>query len=190
MRAVLRALAGRWRILLAAGLVLVVAAGAVGYKLTRRPGDVSNPNVEFDNPTPDPTATPTPTSTPAKGSKPKKTPDTFRWAMYGYTTDHKRSFQPPGGLGGPFKRIWYRPAGALLEFPPAIADGKLRQLADDGELVALNKLNGRLLWRKDLGALSASTPAVAGNRVFATILETRKGVNRGRIVALGLKKGN
>jgi outer membrane protein assembly factor BamB len=189
MRRVLRALAGRWRILLAAGLVLVVAAGAVGYKLTRRPGDVSNPNVEFDNPTPDPTATPTPT--PAKGKKkPKKAPDTFRWAMYGYTPDHKRSFQPPGGLGGPFKRIWYRPASALLEFPPAIADGKLLQLADDGQIVALNKLNGRLLWRKDLGALSASTPAVAGNRVFATILETRKGVNRGRIVALGLKKGN
>jgi outer membrane protein assembly factor BamB len=190
MRRVLRALAGRWRILLAAGLVLVVAAGAVGYKLTRRPGDVSNPNVEFDDPTPDPTATPTPTPTPAKGAKPKKAPDTFRWAMYGYTPDHKRTFQPPGGLGGPFKRIWYRPASALLEFPPAIADGKLLQLADDGQLVALNKRNGRLIWRKDLGALSASTPAVAGNRVFVTILETRKGLNRGRIVALGLKKGN
>ena len=37
-----------------------------------------------------------------------------------------------------------------------------------------------LIWRKDLGALSASTPAVAGNRVFVTILETRKGRNRGR----------
>jgi outer membrane protein assembly factor BamB len=189
MRRVLRALAGRWRILLAAGLVLVVAAGAVGYKLTRRPGDVSNPSVEFDDPTPDPTATPTPTQTPGK-KKLKKAPDTFRWAMYGYTTDHKRSFQPPGGLAGPFKRIWYRPASALLEFPPSIADGKLLQLADDGQLVALNKSNGRLLWRKDLGALSASTPAIAGNRVYVTILETRKGVSRGRIVALGLKKGN
>ncbi len=192
MRSVLRALAGRWRILLAAGLVLVVAAGAVGYKLTRRPGDVSNPNVEFDNPTPDPTATPTPTPTPTPGKKkqPKPVADTFRWPLYGYTTDHKRSFQPPGGLNGPFRRIWYRPASALLEFPPAIADGKLLQLADDGQLVALNKANGRLLWRKDLGALSASTPAVAGNRVFVTVLETRKGLNRGRIVALGLKKGN
>jgi outer membrane protein assembly factor BamB len=189
MRSVLRALAGRWRILLAAGLVLIVAAGAVGYKLTRRPGDVSNPNVEFDNPTPDPTATPTPTPTPGK-KKPKKVADTFRWPMYGYTPDHKRSFQPPGGVNGPFQRVWYRPASALLEFPPAIADGKLLQLADDGQLVALNKLNGRLLWRKDLGALSASTPAIAGNRVFVTILETRKGLNRGRVVALGLKKGN
>jgi outer membrane protein assembly factor BamB len=186
----LRALAGRWRILLAAGLVLVVAAGAVGYKLTRRPGDVSNPNVEFDNPTPDPTATPTPTPTAQAKQKPKRVADTFRWPMYGYGPDHKRTFQPPGGLSGPFKRIWYRPAGALLEFPPSIADGRLIQLADDGRLVALNKLNGRLQWRKDLGALSASTPAVAGNRVFVTILETRKGVNRGRVVALGLKKGN
>jgi outer membrane protein assembly factor BamB len=189
MRSMLRALAGRWRILLAAGLVLVVAAGVVGYKLTRRPGDVSNPNVEFDNPTPDPTATPT--ATPGKAKvKAKKVADTFRWPMYGYTPDHRRTFQPPGGLGGPYKRIWYRPASALLEFPPAIADGRLIQLADNGRIVALNKRNGRLLWRRDLGALSASTPAVAGNRVFATILETRKGVNRGRIVALGLKKGN
>src|SRR5881227_3619827 len=110
MKRVLRALAARWRVLLAAGLVLVVAAAAVGYKLTRRPGDVSNPNVEFDDPTPDPTATPT--ATPTQRAKPKKVPDTFRWAMYGYTPDHKRTFQPPGGLAGPFKRIWYRPASA------------------------------------------------------------------------------
>jgi outer membrane protein assembly factor BamB len=174
----------RWLVLLSAALVVVVAGAAVAYNLTRRPGDVSHPDVEFDNPTPDPTATPTPTP---QGHK--RVADTFRWPMYGFTPDHKRTFQPPGGLNGPFRRLWYRPATALLEFPPVIADGKLIQLADDARIIALNKRTGRAVWRRRLGALSASTPAVAGDSVFATILEARKGVNRGRIVAMRLKDG-
>ncbi len=177
----------RWLVLLSAALVLVVAAGAVAYKLTRPPGDVSHPGVEFDNPTP--TATPTPTPTPKKRKRHQKVADTFRWPMYGYTPDHKRTFQPSGGLDAPFRRIWYRPASALLEFPPIIVDGMLIQLADNGRIVAIDKKTGRAKWRRDLGDLSASTPAVAGDTVFASILEQRRGTGRGRIVALNLKTG-
>ena len=184
MRLMPRGRGRRWLVLLSAALVLVVAGAAVAYKLTRRPGDVSNPDVEFDNPTPLPTPSPTPTP---HGRK--KPVDTFRWPIYGYTPDHKRTFQPPGGLNGPFHRVWYRPAGALLEFPPVIADGMLVQLADNGRIVALNKATGRVKWRRRLGYLSASTPAVAGDRVFASVLEQHKGTRRGRIVALRLKTG-
>src|SRR3954471_1068855 len=145
---------GRRRlILLTAAFVVVVAGAAVAYKLTRPPGDVSHPDVEFDNPAPTATATPTPTPTPKRH---QKVADTFRWPMYGFTPDHKRTFQPPGGLNGPFRRPWYRPATALLELPPVIADGKLSQLADDGRIIALNKRTGRAVWRRRLGALSAS----------------------------------
>jgi outer membrane protein assembly factor BamB len=176
----------RWLVLVSAALVLVVAGAAVAYKLTRRPGDVSHPDVEFDNPTPTATASPTPA--PTRGRH-KQVVDTFRWPMYGYSADHKRTFQPSGGLNGPFRRIWYRPASALLEFPPVIANGMLIQLADDGRIVALNKANGRAKWRRRLGDLSASTPAVAGNSVFASVLEYHKGSGRGRVVAMSLKTG-
>jgi outer membrane protein assembly factor BamB len=115
--------------------------------------------------------------------------DDFVWPIYGYTPDHTRTFQPSGGLNGPFKRVWYRRASGLLEFPPVIADGMLIQLADNGRIVALNKDNARLRWRRQLGSLSASTPAVAGGRVFASILEQHTGTGHGRIVGLRLKDG-
>ena len=176
----------RWRgrrllILLTAAFVVVVAGAAVAYKLTRPPGDVSHPDVQFIEPTPDPTASPTPTP---KGKKPV---DDFRWPNYGYTADHRRAFTPPQPLEGPFRRVWYRPATALLEFPPSIADGMLIQLADDARIIALNKATGRARWRRRLGSLSASTPAIAGDMVYATILEDQRGSGRGRIVAMKLE---
>src|SRR4051794_30686075 len=177
----------RWRgrrrlILLTAALVVAVAGAAVAYKITRRPGDVSHPDVQFIAPTPDPTATATP------GGK-KKRVDDFRWPNYGYTADHRRAFTPPQPLEGPFRRVWYRPATALLEFPPSIAGGMLIQLADDARIIALNKATGRARWRRRLGSLSASTPAIAGDMVYATVLEGRRGSGRGRLVAMRLKTG-
>jgi outer membrane protein assembly factor BamB len=174
---------GRRRlILLTAAFVVVIAGAAVAYKLTRPPGDVSHPGVQFIDPTPEATATPTP------GGK-KRRADDFRWPMYGYSPDHRRAYTPPQPLEGPFKRIWYRPATALLEFPPVVADGKLIQLADDGRIIALNKATGKAIWRRRIGSLSASTPAVAGDMVYATVLEDRKGSGRGRMVAMRLKTG-
>src|SRR3954452_1646550 len=175
---------GRRRlILLTAAFVVVLAGAAVAYKLTRPPGDVSHPDVQFIDPTPTATATPTP------AGKRKRPVDDFRWPLYGYTPDHRRAYTPPKPLEGPFKRTWYRPATALLEFPPSIADGMLIQLADDARIIALNKDTGKAKWRRRLGSLSASTPAVAGDMVYATVLEDRKGSGRGRMVAMRLKTG-
>ena len=171
----------RWLLALTAALVVLVAGAAVAYKLTRPPGDVSNPDVPFVD------STPTPTETPSSPGGKRK--DDFQWPNYGYTLDHRRAYTPPQPIGPPFRRVWYRPAGALLEFPPVIADGMLIQLADNARIVALNKDNGHVRWRRELGSLSASTPAVAGDMVYATILETRRGSGRGRVVAMKLKTG-
>src|SRR3954447_3253078 len=174
---------GRRRlILLTAAFVVVLAGAAVAYKLTRPPGDVSHPDVQFIDPTPEPAATATP------GGK-KRPVDDFRWPMYGYSADHRRAYTPPQPLEAPFKRVWYRPATALLEFPPVVANGMLIQLADDARIIALNKANGRARWRRRIGSLSASTPAVAGDMVYATVLEHHKGTGRGRIVGMRLKTG-
>src|SRR5262245_59970128 len=97
---------GRRRlILLTAAFVVLVAGAAVAYKLTRPPGDVSNPDVPFVDSTPTPTATPTP-----KGSKNKKQAvDDFQWPNYCYTADHRRAYTPPAPIEPPFRRVWYRP---------------------------------------------------------------------------------
>src|SRR4051794_15574582 len=172
----------RWLLLLTAALVVLVAGAAVAYKLTRPPGDVSNPDVPFVDSTPTPTATPSP-----KGGKQRK--DDFRWPNYGYTLDHRRAYAPPQPIEPPFRRVWYRPAPALLEFPPVIADGMLIQLADNARIIALDKNTGHLRWRRQIGSLSASTPAVAGDMVYASVLVGRRGSGQGRIVAMRLKTG-
>jgi outer membrane protein assembly factor BamB len=173
----------RWLLLLTAALVVLVAGAAVAYKLTRPPGDVSNPDVPFVDSTPTPTATPTP-----KGKK-RKGRDDFQWPNYGYTPDHRRAYTPPQPIEPPFRRVWYRPAPALLEFPPVIAGGMLIQLADNARVIALNKNTGHLRWRRQIGSLSASTPAVAGDMVYASVLVGKRGSGQGRIVAMKLKTG-
>ena len=56
--------------------------------------------------------------------------------------------------------MWKRKAPALLEFPPVMSNGSLFQLADNGQLASLRKKNGKLRWKKKLGRLAASSPAL------------------------------
>ena len=174
----------RWlRVALPAAVVVLVATGVAAYVVTRPPGDISNPDVGFVDPTPTPKAPKT------KGKALKRGPDPFTWPVYGFTADHRRVFDAPRRLRGPWRRKWRRRAPALLEFPPVIARGLILQLADNGELRAMDKDSGETRWKRNLGRLSASTPAIDGGRVFATILATSSGSSRGRIVALRLRDG-
>ena len=91
------------------------------------------------------------------------------WPMYGFTANHARAFPAGAALRPPFHVVWAHKGRVLLEFPPALYGNSIFQLADDGVLLALDKDTGRPLWSRDLGALSASSPAVADNTVFATI---------------------
>jgi outer membrane protein assembly factor BamB len=63
------------------------------------------------------------------------------------------------------------------------------QLGDDGFLTAFNKRTGRVFWSRRLGKLAASSPAVVGNTVYATVLE-RKGHGGGRVFALSADRGS
>ncbi len=161
---------------------VLAAGGLAAYLLLKPPGDVYNPDVGFEDAAPTPAAPSNPT--PERGGK-----DTFLWPMYGFTHDHRRFYAPPKPLRGPFRAMWKRKASALLEFPPVIVRGRLIQLADDGVLRALAKTTGRTLWQRKLGRLAASTPAVSGDTLYVTLLETAGSRKRGRIVALRVKTG-
>ena len=172
-------LPGRRRRIIAAVVALaVLGAGAlIAYQTVKRPGDISNPDVEFVDPTP--TSEPEPDGRPAR----------FQWPMYGFTKDHRRVYEPRRRLPTRWRPLWKRRASALLEFPPVIKGDLIVQLADDGWLVARSKTTGRRRWRRKLGHLAASTPAVAGNTLYVTILEIARDARVGRIAAVRLRDG-
>ena len=150
-------------------LLLAAVLGVYLYE-RHRTGSIYHPHARFlSEPTP---------RLPARG------PARFAWPFYGYTKDHTRFFPAPSSLHPPFKRLWVRNGGALLEFPPVIYGDHIFQLADNGVLNAINKHTGHTFWSRRLGVLSASSPAVLGNAVYVTILSRGHGINKGLVVAL------
>ena len=175
-------------VLIAAAAVTVllgVGGAAAAYLAFLQPEEKARtPQTRLDLPDPPEAAGPKPKAKP----KPKPKPDTFKWRHYGYSTDHRRWFKSPKSFRGPFAKVWQRKAPALLEFPPVMSNGALFQLADNGQLKSLRKTDGRTLWKKKLGRLAASSPALGDNPIFVTLLDSGPG-GRGRIVALRQRKG-
>jgi outer membrane protein assembly factor BamB len=168
----------RARLQLAAGsLVVLVALGLAGYFYERhRTGSVyPHPNAAFL-----PQAT---------ERQPNTRRDAFSWPIYGYSKDHLRYFAAPPRLGPPFRTRWARSQSSLLEFPPVLYGERIFQLADDAVLAAIDKRNGHFYWVRKLGTLSASTPAVTANTVYATLLARQEGMEAGRVVALNTANG-
>ena len=71
--------------------------------------------------------------------------------------------------------VWKRKAPALLEFPPVMASESIFQLADNGQLASLRKKTGKVRWKRKLGRLAASAPALGGGRVYVTLLDGGRG---------------
>jgi outer membrane protein assembly factor BamB len=163
---------------LGGGLALaVVALGLAGYLYERhRTGSVfPHPHAPF--------------LAQATERPPTRGPEAFSWPNYGYSKDHLRYFAAPSSLGPPLRTLWSRSEGALLEFPPVIYGERIFQLADDGVLAAIDKRTGNFDWARDLGVLSASTPAVNSTSIFVTLLSRQSGVEGGRAVALNAATG-
>jgi outer membrane protein assembly factor BamB len=163
----------RW---FALGALVIVAALVVAGLIYahNRTGSIYHPHARFV-----PQANP---------SLPKRGPERFAWPLYGYTKNHTRYFPAPAALRPPFKRVWERGGTSLREFPPVLSANRIFQLTDDGVLSAVDKYTGKILWSKQLGSLSAASPAVVGSTVYATIL-TRGGSDGGRVAALNVSNG-
>lgn len=168
----------RVRIGMAVALVIVVGAGLGIYFYERhRTGSIYHPDARF-----------VPEKNSSKTPKPPKEA-TFVWPFYGYTPDHHRYLAAPASVKPPFRRVWESKETALLEFPPVMSHERIFQLADDGILSAIDRKTGRRIWSRQLGALSASTPAIVGDTVYTTILARPSDGEGGRIVALNAATG-
>jgi outer membrane protein assembly factor BamB len=165
----------RARAIVAAAVLLAAGLALAGYLYERhRTGSIYHPHARF---VPEPTP-----------KLPAREVDDFAWPFYGYTPDHTRFFPAPASLHPPFKRLWVNNAHTLLEFPPVLSGDHIFQLGDDGVLRAIDKVTGHTFWQRSLGRLSASSPAVVGQVVYASVL-ARDGGEGGRVFALNYATG-
>ncbi|MBA3347454.1 MAG: PQQ-binding-like beta-propeller repeat protein [Actinobacteria bacterium] len=158
--------------LLLALLALVVLAAAAGgaYVVSKREaaadvrGSSTEEFVATDEPEPEPE--PPPPTTTAKGETPKG--PGIVWPTYGYSPERTRV--GPSTLKPPFRKIWTFGARNLLEFPPAIAFGRLYFSNNSGVVFAVNAKTGKRAWKFDSGRCVAASPAVSGHTVFQAFL--------------------
>lgn len=166
-------------LLVALAALLLLAGGAFAFVIANKPGDVSNPDVEF--------TAPQTTATTAPAPKPKV--DDTLWPTYGRNEGRTRDFsEAPRYLRPPFRRGWTYRGPVLIEFPPAIEGSTLYLLDDDAMLRAIQKTSGRILWRQQVGRLAAASPAVGDGRVYAVALRGI-GSETGRIAAYEARSG-
>ncbi len=148
------------RLLLAVTLLSVAATCVVAaIALLKRPDDISNPNAAFkvgklEN---------DPTQKPGKDSS-------VNWPRFGY--DQARTkFLGVQTVRPPFTKVWKYDQDELIEFPPIIVDDRMYMIDNDAVFVTLDKQTGKVIWKKQLGALNASSPAYWKGMLLAVTLD-------------------
>jgi outer membrane protein assembly factor BamB len=153
-------------VLLALGLL--VGGALVAYEQLKRPGDVHNEEaIERFKPQKPP---------------PPKEAKTVNWPVYGFNAARTR-YLPVKGVKPPFRKLWRFTDRPLLEFPPIYVGGKLYFVNNNGYAHALEADTGKILWKRRIGRLNASSPAFYKNRLYIVNLEP------GHIVKLDAKTG-
>ncbi len=132
----------------AVALVLLVGGGVLAYELLKRPADIHNEAAAFQ---------------PQKPKLQKR--KTVNWPLYGYDRARTR-YLPAKGVRPPFHEVWRYTDGPLLEFPPAIAGGKLYFVNNSGFAIALDADTGKQLWKRRIGRLNASSPTYYKHRLY------------------------
>ncbi|HEX6663431.1 MAG TPA: PQQ-binding-like beta-propeller repeat protein [Gaiellaceae bacterium] len=170
------------RAVLVLALVVVLAVGAVGAFVLYRKHQSRNvrgsSSVEFVT---------------TQAAPAKRTPLELKivpWPLFGYTPSGTR-FADGIRVRPPFRRLWLSGGDTLLEFPPAIAYGRLYIVNAYGAVAGLNTRTGKRAWKFEGHRCAASSPAVSKilhGTVYVTLLN-RSGcggnkIGDGELVAL------
>jgi outer membrane protein assembly factor BamB len=169
------------RILLAAAILTLIVVGIVGALVVvklRKPPDVrGSSTAEF--------------VTTGAAVAPQQPPEPgIFWPTYGYSANRLRV--GPGKHRPPYKRVWLFRARQLLEFPPAIAYGRLYFANARGTVFAISAKTGQRAWSRPTGRCQASSPAVDSHVVYFTFLRTCGGKtssNDGLLIAYAVGTG-
>jgi outer membrane protein assembly factor BamB len=124
----------------AAALVVVgLGAGVVISKLLGDEDVRGSSTEEFvETQIPDPERPPSPA--PGEAAS-----DVISWPTFGYANERARI--SPYDHVPPFRRVWRFRGRALLEFPPAIAYGRLYVTNNSGVTFAVDAKTGATVWR-------------------------------------------
>jgi outer membrane protein assembly factor BamB len=88
-----------------------------------------------------------------------------QWPLYGATPSRTQA-QSHIRLRPPFRTVWSRGLGSLIEFPAVVDDGVAYIGNAHATVRAISMRFGKVLWRRDTpGGKMASSPAVVGDRV-------------------------
>jgi outer membrane protein assembly factor BamB len=155
----------RWAIGLIAATILAIAGIVVAYSLLKRPADIHNTAAPFKR---------------EKTKKPKAR--TVNWPMFGLNPARTR-YLPVKGIKPPFRLLWHYSERPLLEFPPVYARGRLYAVNNDGTAFALDANTGKVLWKRRIGRLNASSPTYSKGRLYIVNLVP------GHVVKLDAKTG-
>jgi outer membrane protein assembly factor BamB len=94
----------------------------------------------------------------------------LQWPMYGATPQRTQA-QSHIRLRPPFRTVWSRGLGTLIEFPAVVDDGVAYIGNARASIRALSMRNGRVLWRHDTpnGKMASSPAIVGGDLVYHTM---------------------
>jgi len=145
-------------------LALIAIGIVAAYEKVRRPPDVTNESAVF-NP---------------KETKVKR--ETVNWPLYGYDLRRTR-YLPVKGIKPPFRKLWSYGGKPLLEFPPIYVNGTLYGIDNNGNVFALNADTGKVLWKRRVAQLNASSPTYSHHRLYVVNLVP------GQILSLDPKNG-
>jgi outer membrane protein assembly factor BamB len=148
------------RALAAAAVVVVLLFGAAGgyvlYRKHQQRNVHGSPTVEFVTTAPQPV-------------RPPSELTTLPWPTYGFDNLRTR-FAQGIDVTPPFDVLWGFRAQALVEFPPAVAYGRLYFANNDGVFFAVSARTGQRAWKFVSGRCVAASPAVGGGLVYMTFL--------------------
>jgi outer membrane protein assembly factor BamB len=116
------------------------------------------------------------------------------WPTYGF--DNARSHvSNPFGHRPPFRKEWTFRARHYLEFPPAVAYGRVFIPQQKGRFFAVNADTGRMLWVRHFRRCLASSPVVRDGVVYQAVMHrlpcanTGRSSQRGFVVAMNARNG-
>ncbi len=182
-----------WWLVAGAAVALLLAGAAAAFVVMRSgQGDVSNPDVAFEDTTESVPVAPDPVEPEqSDDGKPEKHPsdDGFSWPVYGYSNARTHFLPLNTPLRPPFREAWSVTGRVLLEFTPVLCGRRLFLLKNNGALYAISRLDGRIAWKRKLGSLAAASPACDGDSVYVTLLERYKGSHAGRVAAVDAVDG-
>ena len=89
----------------------------------------------------------------------------LQWPLYGATPTRSEA-QTHIRLRPPFRTVWSRGIGSLIEFPAVVVDGVAYIGNASASIRAISMRSGRVLWRHDTPhGKMASSPAVVGDEL-------------------------